>query len=97
MVGAEFASHETVKHSAKEYARGDVNTNSIEGFFGIFKRGMNGIYQHCGEQHLDRYLAEYAFRYNNRVKLGVHDDERARIALVGAEGKRLTYRRVSDT
>ncbi len=65
--GGEFAAHETVKHSAKEYARGDVNTNSIEGFFGIFKRGMTGIYQHCGEQNLDRYLSEYAFRYNNQA------------------------------
>jgi transposase-like protein len=91
-VGAEFAGHETVKHSAGEYARGDVTTNSVEGFFGIFKRGMRGVYQHCGEQHFQRYLNEFSFRYNNRVKLGVHDTERAALAVKGAEGKRLTYR-----
>ena len=62
-VGAEFASHETVNHSATEYARGDVTTNSIEGFFGIFKRGMTGVYQHCGEQHFQPYLDEFPFRY----------------------------------
>ena len=93
--GGKFAKHETVNHSAKEYARGDVTTNSVEGFFGIFKRGMNGIYQHCGEQHFQRYLNEFAFRYNNRIKLGVDDAERAIIALRGAAGKRLTYRRAS--
>ena len=59
-VGEEFAKHETVKHSAKEYVRGDVHTNSVEGFFGIFKRGMTGVYHHCGEQHLQRYLDEFA-------------------------------------
>ena len=91
-VGAEFAGHETVKHSAGEYARGDVTTNSVEGFFGIFKRGMRGVYQHCGEQHFQRYLNEFSFRYNNRIKLGVHDTERAALAVKGAEGKRLLYR-----
>ncbi len=96
VVGTEFASHETVNHGAKEYARGDVTTNSVEGFFGVFKRGFRGIYQHCGEQHLQRYLNEYAFRFNNRVKLGVDDDERALIALRGIEGKRLTYRRIGS-
>jgi hypothetical protein len=63
-----FASHETVKHSAKEYVRGDVHTNSAEGYFSIFKRGMRGTYQHCAEKHLHRYLAEYDFRYNTRVQ-----------------------------
>lgn len=91
-VGAEFASHETVNHSAKEYARGDVTTNSMEGYFSIFKRGMRGIYQHCGEKHLHRYLAEFDFRYNHRVKLGFNDGERAALAVQGASGKRLTYR-----
>lgn len=67
-----FAAHETVKHSAKEYARGDVHTNSAEGFFSIFKRGMRGIYQHCREKHLHRYLAEYDFRYNHRVRQAAH-------------------------
>ena len=96
-MGAEFAKHETVNHAAKEYARDDVTTNSVEGFFGILKRGLNGVYQHCGEQHFQRYLNEFAFRYNNRSKLGVNDTERALIALRGIEGKRLTYRRVSAT
>ena len=91
-VGAEFAAHETVNHSAKEYARGDVTTNSVEGYFSIFKRGMRGVYQHCGEKHLHRYLAEYDFRYNHRVKLGFNDGERAALAVKGASGKRLTYR-----
>jgi len=86
-----FATHETVKHSAKEYARGDVNTNSVEGYFSIFKRGMKGVYQHCAEHHLHRYLAEYDFRYNNRIALGTNDADRADIALKGAVGKRLTY------
>lgn len=93
--GAEafFASHETVRHSAKEYVRDDVHTNSAEGFFSIFKRGMRGNYQHCKEKHLHRYLAEFDFRYNNRIKLGVNDAMRADLAIKGAAGKRLTYRR----
>ncbi|MBC8035930.1 MAG: IS1595 family transposase [Rhizobiales bacterium] len=89
-----FASHETVNHSQKEYARGDVNTNSVEGFFSIFKRGMKGIYQHCQEKHLHRYLSEYDFRYNNRIALGVDDESRAAVALRGVVGKRLTYKTV---
>jgi transposase-like protein len=91
-VGKTYAAHETVNHSAKEYARGDVTTNSVEGYFSIFKRGMKGVYQHCGEKHLHRYLAEYDFRYNHRVKLGFNDGERAALAVKGAAGKRLTYR-----
>lgn len=91
-VGEEFAAHETVKHSDEEYARGDVTTNSVEGYFSIFKRGMSGIYQHCSEKHLHRYLAEYDFRYNHRVKLGYNDGERAALAVKNAAGKRLTYR-----
>ena len=90
--GANFAKHETVVHSHKEYARGDVNTNSVEGYFSIFKRGMKGVYQHCGEKHLHRYLAEFDFRYNTRTALGFSDGERAALAMKGAEGKRLTYR-----
>jgi len=86
-----FAAHETVKHSAGEYVRGDVHCNSAEGFFGLFKRGMRGIYQHCAEKHLHRYLAEYDFRYNHRIRLGVDDDARTIAAVRGAEGKRLTY------
>ena len=87
-----FAAHETVKHSAGEYARDDVNTNSAEGYFSIFKRGMRGIYQHCKEKHLHRYLAEYDFRYNHRVALGYNDGDRAALAVKNAAGKRLTYR-----
>lgn len=84
-----FASHETVRHSAKEYARGDVNTNSAEGYFSIFKRGMRGNYQHCAEKNLHRYLAEFDFRYNTR---NITDSERAVLAVKSGEGKRLTYR-----
>ncbi len=68
-VGKTFAAHETVNHAANEYARGDVTTNTVEGYFSIFKRGMKGVYQHCSEKHLHRYLAEFDFRYNNRVAL----------------------------
>lgn len=96
-VGAEFATHETVNHSAGEYARDDVTTNSVEGFFGVFKRGMVGVYQHCSEQHFQRYLDEFTFRYNNRSKLGIEDTERAETALRGTVGKRLTYRRIDAT
>jgi transposase-like protein len=89
---AHFVAHETVKHSAYEYVRGDVHTNSAEGYFSIFKRGMRGVYQHCKEKHLHRYLAEYDFRYNHRVALGYNDGERAAIAVKRISGKRLTYR-----
>jgi transposase-like protein len=91
-IGSKFSSHETVEHGAKEYVRGNVHTNTVEGYFSIFKRGFKGIYQHCGEKHLHRYLAEYDFRYNNRIKLGVDDVRRADNALAGVVGKRLTYR-----
>lgn len=94
-MGRQFASHETVSHYQHEYARGDVNTNSVEGFFGVFKRGMVGVYQHCGEQHFQRYLDEFTFRYNNRAKLGVGDEARAVKAVQGMDGKRLTYRRIA--
>ncbi len=76
---------------------GDVTTNTVEGMFSIFKRGMVGIYQHCGEQHLQRYLDEFTFRYNNRSKLGIHDQQRARIATYGMNHKRLTYKRIDPT
>lgn len=92
VAGKEFASHATVNHSLNEWARGLAHTNTIEGFFSIFKRGMKGVYQHCGEAHLHRYLAEFDFRYSHRVKLGYSDGDRATIAIKGAEGKRLTYR-----
>lgn len=104
---AATAAHETVDHN-KTYVRKstianlgniemwpDVHTNTLEGFFSVFKRGMVGTYQHCGEQHLDRYLAEFDFRRNNRAKLGIDDAMRADIALQGIVGKRLTYRRAN--
>jgi transposase-like protein len=91
-IGVNFASHETVNHHAEEYVRGDVTTNTIEGYFSVFKRGMRGTYQHCAEKHLHRYLAEFDFRYNGRVALGVDDTMRADKALKGVSGKRLTYR-----
>lgn len=93
--GKQFAAHESVRHSKGEYARGSVTTNSVEGFFSIFKRGMVGVYQHCGEQHLQRYLNEFDFRYSNRIALGIDDAERTTLAIKGAEGKRLTYRRIN--
>jgi transposase-like protein len=91
-IGREFAEHGVVRHGREEYAVGDIHTNTIEGYFSIFKRGMKGVYQHCGKQHLHRYLAEFDFRYNHRAALGVRDSERAEKALRGVKGKRLTYR-----
>ena len=91
-LGDEFAKHESVNHRYAEYVRGDVYTNTAENFFSILKRGINGVYHHVSEAHLDRYLAEFDFRYSNRAKLGVNDGERAARAIKGTEGKRLTYR-----
>jgi hypothetical protein len=85
--------HETVNHKAKEYVRpGGIHTNTVEGYYSVFKRGMRGVYQHCREKHLHRYLAEFDFRYSNRVALGVDDVTRADRVLAGIVGKRLTYR-----
>lgn len=95
-VGKEFAAHGRVDHEANEWGRTEagvkVNTNTVEGYYSIFKRGMKGVYQHCAEHHLHRYLAEFDFRYTNRVARGVDDGARAFLALKGAKGKRLTYR-----
>jgi hypothetical protein len=103
-IGEDFAMHHTVTHSHGEYVRTNdvlkdgvyspmkIHTNTIEGYFSIFKRGMKGIYQHCSEKHLHRYLAEFDHRYNHRVGLGYSDIDRTRIAIKGIEGKRLTYR-----
>jgi transposase-like protein len=91
-IGRQFASHESVDHGREEWARGNAHTNTVEGFYSIFKRGMRGIYQHCTERHLHRYLAEFDFRYNNRIALGVNDVERTERAIRGIIGKRLTYR-----
>jgi hypothetical protein len=82
----------TVRYSAGEYVRGLVHTNTVENVFSVFKRGMKGIYQHCGEAHLHRYLAEFDFRYNRRSALGMSDKERVDAIMEGIEGKRLTYR-----
>ena len=92
-LGGHFAGHDTVNHSEKEYVRGDITTNTVEGFFSIFKRGMKGVYQHCSEKHLHRYVAEFNFRYANRVALGVDDVDRAALLARDIKGKRLTYRR----
>ena len=98
--GEEFASHKTTNHAAGEYARreGDivVHSNTIEGVFSVFKRGMIGVYQHCGEAHLHRYLPEFDFRYNRRAALKVSDGERAEMLLEAIRGKRLTYRRIGE-
>ena len=91
--GKGFQSHEAVNHSQYEYSRGDVTTNSVEGYFSILKRGLIGTYHHVGEQHLFRYVNEFDFRYNNRK---VSDVERADNALKGIIGKRLTYRRIDQ-
>jgi transposase-like protein len=101
----EVAKHETVNHSKDEYVRYPnvvrfpdgkpdpiITTNTVEGFYSIFKRGMKGIYQHCSEKHLHRYLSEFDFRYSNRIATGYDDVARAEKALKGVRGKRLTYR-----
>jgi transposase-like protein len=87
-----FAEHMTVNHSANEYRDGDASTNTIEGFFSVFKRGMTGVYQHCSSDHLHRYLAEFDFRYNHRVALEIDDTQRTVNALAGIGGKRLLYK-----
>jgi hypothetical protein len=102
-IGSEFAKHDVVDHSRGEYGYTDrdtgtkINTNTIEGYYSIFKRGMKGVYQHCGEKHLHRYLAEFDFRYSNRTKLGVNDATRAAKIVEGAKGKRLQYRRPNES
>ncbi|MCI0466110.1 MAG: IS1595 family transposase [Beijerinckiaceae bacterium] len=107
-LGKEFGRHASVNHSKDEYVRYTnaaifpsgkpyvIHTNTVEGYFSVFKRGMKGIYQHCSEKHLHRYLAEFDFRYSNRAKLGIDDIVRADLALRGAAGKRLTYRTACD-
>jgi len=96
-VGSEFAKHGSVNHSAGEYVRGDVHTNTIEGYFSVFKRGIYGTYHHVSQQHLKRYLAEFDFRYNERAALGIDDGARTNRALRGIVGKRLTYRSTGQT
>ena len=86
-----FASHQAVNHGIGEYVRGEAHTNTIEGYFSILKRGITGVYHHVSATHLKRYLAEFDFRYNERIALGVNDTERAAKAVAGVVGKRLTY------
>ncbi|MDI1264514.1 MAG: IS1595 family transposase [bacterium] len=89
-----FASHDRVAHAYGEYVRGDVHTNTVEGFFSILKRGLFGTYQHVSEHHLHRYLNEFDYRYNYRERLGVDDKTRAKLAVQNAKGRRLTYERL---
>jgi hypothetical protein len=97
-LGREVAKHDTVDHSRGECGYTDrktgvkINTNTVEGYYSIFKRGMKGVYQHCSEKHLHRYLAEFDFRYSSRCALGIEDQKRAERALTGVVGKRLQYR-----
>lgn len=95
-LGKEFGGHKTVRHTAGEYARDKVHTNTVENVWSVFKRGMKGIYQHCGEAYLHRYLAEFDFRYNNRAANKVSDSERTAKIMEGIWGKRLTYRRIGE-
>ncbi|WP_292069851.1 IS1595 family transposase [Brevundimonas sp. UBA7534] len=93
-VGRQFAEHGVVRHGQDEYVSTDdrtIHTNTIEGYFSIFKRGMKGVYQHCSKKHLHRYLAEFDFRYSNRSALGCEDQERAMRAVIGGVGRRLMY------
>lgn len=87
-----FKGHDVVRHGIGEYGRGEAHTNTLEGIYSVFKRGMKGIYQHCAEHHLHRYVSEFDFRYNNRIRMGIDDIERARRAIRGAVGKRLMFR-----
>ena len=102
-LGDHFAKHDAVDHSRGEYGYTDrktgvkINTNTMEGYYSIFKRGMKGVYQHCDKKHLHRYVAEFDFRYSNRSALGVEDMERADKLAAGIVGKRLTYRRTNQT
>jgi hypothetical protein len=95
--GREFASHASVNHSEEEWTRYEngkmIGTQAVENFFSVFKRGMRGVYQHCSDEHLARFLQEFAFRYSHRAAVGIDDAERTGRVIHGAEGKRLTYRR----
>ncbi|MEQ9638443.1 MAG: IS1595 family transposase [Alphaproteobacteria bacterium] len=95
-IGKQYASHGKVNHKRDEYVRGDAHVNSAENYFSILKRGINGVYHAVSEQHLQRYLHEFDFRYTNREGRGVDDEARTVKALRGIEGKRLTYRRSDD-
>jgi len=92
-----FAGHDTVKHSAGEYVRENVHTNTVEGFFSILKRGIVGTFHHVSKGHLHRYCNEFAFRYTHRIACGVNDSDRAALIVLAAEGKRLTYKQPSGS
>lgn len=90
----DFPEHYVVNHSAGQYvwvSDPEIHINTVEGYFSIFKRGMRGVYQHCAKKHLHRYLAEFDFRYSNRIAKGTDDSDRAGKLLKGVAGKRLTY------
>jgi hypothetical protein len=91
-LGMGFAGHSTITHSTGEYVRGDVHTNTVEGFFAIFKRGIVGSFHHVSKGHLHLYCDEFAYRYSTRTALGYTDGDRAAGIVLGAEGKRLTYK-----
>jgi ISXO2-like transposase domain len=91
-IGKRFADHQSVDHGHEEWVRGDAHTNNLESYYSVFKRGMRGVYQHCAQWHLHRYLAEFDFRHNNRVARGVNDETRATKIVQGVVGRRLTYR-----
>jgi hypothetical protein len=95
-VAAKFRKHEMIRHMDKQYVRGTVHTNTIEGFFSLLKRGVNGTFHHISKGHLHRYCDEFAFRYNTRTALGYTDGDRAKLLAQGAEGKRLTYTQPSS-
>jgi len=94
--GQEFAKHERVTHSRAEYVRGTAHGNTAEGMFGLLKRGVNGSFHHVSKGHLHRYCAEFEFRYDNRIALGVKEPERAALIVTGAEGNRLTYKQPTE-
>jgi transposase-like protein len=94
-LGKDFASHERVNHSHGEYGRGTTHTNTIEGFFSLLKRGINGSFHHVSKAHLHRYCDEFAFRYNNRIALGINDGQRAANLIMASFGKRLTFKQPS--
>lgn len=101
-IGKEFDLHESTNHTQKEYAKASVvdgvraHSNTVESYFGILKRGISGIYHHVSEEHLQRYVDEFDFRFSNRKSLGIDDNQRADLLLKGVVGKRLTYERVAQ-
>ncbi len=95
-VGTKFKNHGAVNHSIGEYVRGDVHTNTVEGYFSVFKRGIYGTFHHVSQQHLKRYLPEFDFKYNERSTLGINDKMRAAKAVKGVVGKRLTYHQPNE-